>query len=102
MKYFTLVAVVIALTSCCHTRYSESHVPPTLLFKEGDDVRLSSDSVPCKLDFSVCKDTAVVMSIVDFKNNCYPQASYEIKFYHRLETYLFCAADLILITTETK
>lgn len=97
MKYFTLVAITPLLIGCSHSCYTQAHVPSTPLFHKYDDVELSQDSVACKEGLAICRDTGVVMDIVDIKNACYPQASYEIKFYNQIDTYVFCAEDLLLL-----
>lgn len=100
MKYFTLVAVLVAATtatSCCHTRYTEAKETAVLLFQIGDVVYLSPDSVACTEHLAICNDRGVVMHTLDIKNACYPQASYEVKLYHQIDNYTFCATDLVLL-----
>lgn len=104
MKYFTLVAMLAAATtatSCCHSRYTQAHIPSTLLFYVNDEVKLSAASSACQNMLHICKDSAVIADISDRKNQCYPQATYYVKFYHHLDTYAFCAADLILVKEGT-
>lgn len=104
MKYFTLVAMLVAialaLSSCCNTRYTEAHANPAHMFYIDDIVTLSADSFIYKEFKKLRHREGIVVGTVDVKTECYPQLTYEVKFYDFIDPYGLCAADLILVPTK--
>ncbi len=80
MLKLILLTAAITLTNCCHTRYTEAHDPPTLLFHIGDKVKSTASCTPNANFINVCHTVGLVIEVQNFKSICYPQSLYVIEY----------------------
>ena len=94
-----MLAVCVIASGCSHTRYSECHVPSTLLFHVGDKVKSNAPCTPTMSFLTLCHAIGVVVEVTDFKSVCYPQPLYTVQYVAPSKIKVqeaYCSAQLLL------
>lgn len=79
-KLLSAITTLILFNACCHSKYTEAHIDPVLLFHVGDKVKSVAPCTPTLNFLNMCNSIGTVVEVQPYKSECYPQPKYIVQY----------------------